>query len=131
VQTADVTTAVSGPALVEIFHEIERLRAEPPDAAELARVQSYATGTFVLGNASRGGLIGQLAFLELHGLPDSYLSDYVTRVQAVTPEDVRDTAQKYLDPARMSLVVVGDLDVVKPQLEAVPELAPLLKSASP
>jgi predicted Zn-dependent peptidase len=49
----------------------------------------------------------------------------------VTPEDVRDTAQKYFDPERMSLVVVGDLDVARPQLEAVPELAPLLKAAAP
>ena len=131
VQTADVTTAVTGPALAEIFREIDRLRSESPDAAELARVQSYATGTFVLGNASRSGLTAQLAFIELHGLPDSYLSEYVTRVQSVTPADIRDAAQKYLDPARMTLVVVGDLDVVRPQLDAVPQLAPLLKAAAP
>jgi zinc protease len=72
-------------------------------------------------------LIGQLAFIDLHGLPDSYLSSYVTRVEAITPEEVRATAQRYLDPAQMSLIVVGDLDVVKPQLTAVPELAALLK----
>jgi zinc protease len=123
VQTADVTTQFTGPALTEIYREIARLRAEPPDASELDRVKNYAIGTFVLGNASRAGLIGQLAFLDLHGLPESYLTDYVTRVQAVTPEQVRDAAQKYLDPARMTVVVVGDLDVVRPQLEQVETLA--------
>jgi len=127
VQTADVTTDVSGPALTEVFREIERLRTEAPSAEELDRVKGYITGTFVLGNASRGGLLGQLAFLELHGLPDSYLSEYVSRVESVTPEDVRNAAQTYLDPAKMSLIVVGDLDVVKPQLEAVPALAGLMK----
>ena len=86
------------------------------------------TGTFVLGNASRGGLVGQLAFLDLHGLPDTYLSDYVSRVQSVTPEQVRDAAKTYLDPAKMSLVAVGDLDVVKPQFDAVPPVAALLKN---
>jgi len=45
----------------------------------------------------------------------------------LTPEDVRNAAQTYLDPAKMSLIVVGDLDVVKPQLEAVPALAGLMK----
>ena len=128
VQTADVTTQYSGPAVAEIFKEIDRLRNEPPGAEELERVKSYMTGTFVLGNASRGGLIGQLAFLDLHGLPDSYLSDYVSRVQAVTPEQVRDAAKAFLDPSKMSLVAVGDLDVVKQQLEAVPPIATLLKN---
>jgi len=126
-QTADVTTAVTGPALTEIFHEIDRLRNEPPSAEELERVKSYMTGTFVLGNASRGGLIAQIAFLELHGLPESYLGEYVTRVQAITPEQVRDAAKTYLVPSRMTLVAVGDLDVVKPQLEAVSELGGSLK----
>src|SRR4030095_4979653 len=116
-QTADVTTAVAGPALSEVFKEIDRRRSEPPTAQELERVKSYITGTFVLGNASRGGLLGQLAFLELHGLPATYLSEYVSRVEAVTPEDVRTAVQTYLDAAKMSLILVGDLDVVKPQLE--------------
>src|SRR5262249_2652627 len=116
-----------GPAITEIFKEVERLRSELPTQEELDRVKSYVTGTFVLGNASRGGLLGQLAFLELHGLPDTYLSEYVSRVEAVTPEDVRTAAQTSLDPAKMSLIVGGDLDVVRPQLEQVPTLAGLLK----
>jgi predicted Zn-dependent peptidase len=128
VQTADVTTQYSGPAVAEIFKEIDRLRNEPPGAEELERVKSYMTGTFVLGNASRGGLVGQLAFLDLHGLPDTYLSEYVSRVQLVTPEQIRDAAKAYLDPSKMSLVAVGDLDVVKQQLEAVPPIATLLKN---
>lgn len=123
VQTADVTTQHTGAALDEIYREIARLRAEPPPPEELERVKNYAIGTFVLGNASRAGLIGQLASIDLHGLPESYLTEYVTRVQSVTPEQVRDAAQKYLDPARMTLVVVGDLDVVRPQLEQVQALA--------
>jgi zinc protease len=128
VQTADVTTQYSGPAVAEIFKEIDRLRNEPPGAEELERVKSYMIGTFVLGNASRGGLVGQLAFLDLHGLPDTYLSEYVSRVQLVTPEQIRDAAKAYLDPSKMSLVAVGDLDVVKQQLEAVPPIATLLKN---
>jgi predicted Zn-dependent peptidase len=122
VQTADVTTAATGPALHEIFSEIDRLRSEPPGAEELERVQSYMTGIFVLGNASRAGLISQMAFLELHGLPDSYLEQYVARVRAVTPEQVRAAARTYLDRTRMTLVAVGNPDVVQQQLDALPEL---------
>ena len=42
---------------------------------------------------------------------------YVDRVQAVTPAQVTDMAKKYLEPAEMTLVVVGDEKVVKEQVE--------------
>ena len=75
-QNADVTTAVTGPSLKEIFFEIDRLQAEPPTAQELQAVKNYAAGTFVLLNSTRGGIINQLQFVELHGLPETYLRDY-------------------------------------------------------
>lgn len=121
-QRADVTTQFTGPALAEIFKEIAELRSEPPPAEELARVKNYRIGTFVLNNATRNGLIGQLAFLNLHGLDRDYLTGFVSRLNAVTPEEVRDMALRYLDRNRMTLVVVGDLETVRPQLAALAEL---------
>jgi zinc protease len=116
VETADVTTANTGDSLKEIRSEIVRLRTEPPAASELAGIQNNLAGTFVVSNASRGGVIGQLAFVDRHGLGDDYLARYVDRVQAVTPEQVTAMARKYLDPEQMTLVVVGDEKVVKGQV---------------
>ena len=67
-------------------------------------------------NASRQGVISQLAFVDLHGLGDDYLAGYVKRVTAVTPEDVRRVAAEYLKADRMALVVVGDKKTIDPQL---------------
>jgi zinc protease len=116
VQTADVTTANTGDALREIRNEIGRLRTEPPKADELAGIQKNMAGTFVVRNASRSGVIGQLAFVDLHGLGDDYLVKYVDRVQAVTPAQVTDMARKYLDPEQLTLVVVGEEKVIKEQV---------------
>ena len=116
VETADVTTKVTGESLKEIFFEIERLRKEPPSADELRGIQNNLAGIFVVQNASRGGVIGRLAFVDLHGLGDDYLTGYVKRVMAVTPEDVRRVASEYLTPEKMTLVVVGDTKTVKEQL---------------
>jgi len=88
VEMADVTTAVTGASLKEIFFEIDRLRKEAPSAEELEGVQNYLAGVFVLRNSSRGGIGGQLANVDLHGLSDDYLTTYVKRIYAVTPEDV-------------------------------------------
>lgn len=122
-EVADVTTAVTGAALKEVLAEVERLRAEPPREEELRAVQAYLAGTFVLQTSDRDGLIARLRFVELHGLGERWLEDYVRNVRAVTPDDVRRMAQTWLDPARMTLVVVGDPAQVKEQLRPFGELA--------
>jgi len=116
VQVASVGTAVTGAALVEIFKEIDRLRAEPPSADELLGIQNYEAGMFVLQNSSRTGIVGQLSYLDLHGLPEQYLSEYVSNIYAVTPEEVQRIAAEYLRPDEMLLVVAGDRSQVARQL---------------
>lgn len=120
--SADVNTPDTAPALRETYREIAKLQAEPPSAEELKRIQNYRAGTFVIGSSSRGGLLGQLAFLNLHGLPDEWLTDYVRNVYAVTPEQVSAAARQYVDPARMTLVVVGDQKKIGRDLGALPQV---------
>jgi predicted Zn-dependent peptidase len=115
VQIADVTTDVTGPALKEIFYEIDRLQAEAPSEEELRGIQNYLAGVFVLQNSSPGGIIGQLAFLNLHGLPDSFLTEYVKNIHAVTPGDVQRIAQTYLRDSEMTIVITGDMKKISSQ----------------
>lgn len=125
-EQADVTTDSTGAALTEIFAEIERLRREPPTAAELKGFQNYRAGIFVIQNATRSALVNQLAFIDLHGLPDDYLTRYVERVYAVTPDQVTAAAREFIRPDQMTVVVVGDLTKIRAQLQAVPQVGPLM-----
>jgi zinc protease len=115
-EIADVTTAVTGPSLKEIFYEINRLQKEAPPEAELKGIQDYIAGLFILQNSSRQGIIGQLAFADLHNLGDDYLETYVKKVYAVTPEQVQQMAEKHLTPGKMTIVVVGDKSKIADQL---------------
>ncbi len=115
-EQADVTTKFTGASLTEIFNEIERLRREAPPADELAGIEKNLAGIFTLRNSSRGGIINQLQFVDEQGLADDYLTGYVRRVLAVTPAQVQRTAQRYLVPGRMAVVVVGDRKTVAEQL---------------
>jgi zinc protease len=117
VQSAEITTAVTGPALQEIFAEIDRLQAEPPSQAELSAMQSYMVGTFALRSFSRGSLINLFERVDVQGLPKDYLATYVKRVLAVTPDDVQRMAKKYLDDPRMTLVIAGDRKAIEAQIE--------------
>ncbi len=115
-QFASVTTAVTGASLKEIFYEIDRLQKSPPSADELKGIQNYLSGVFVLRNSSPGGIIGQLSFLDLQGLPDSYLTNYVKDLHAVTPDQVQETARKYLRMEDMIIVIAGDRKQIAKQV---------------
>lgn len=114
---ADVTTKDTGASLAEVVKEVELLRKEPPPAEELAGMQRFMSGTFVLTNSNRGGIINQLRFIDLFGLPDDWLRTYVQKVNAVTPEEVTRITRKYIDPTKMTLAVVGDRKTVEGQVK--------------
>ena len=116
-ENADVTTAQTGLSLKEIFAEIDRLQSAPPSEQELAGVQNYLAGTYILQNSSRGGITGQLEFIDLHGLPPTYPNTYVKRIYAVTAPQVMEMAKKYLQDDTATIVVVGDRKVIEEQVK--------------
>lgn len=108
VEDADVATAVTAESIKEILFETNRLRQEPVGDAELQGIKNYMSGIFVLQNSSNRGIVGQLAFVDLQGLSDTYLKTYVQNVNAVSSADLKRVAETYLDTDKMTIVVVGD-----------------------
>ncbi len=115
-ESADITSEHTLAALQEIEKEIKRLQNEPPSAEELKGIQNYLAGIFVLQNSSPSGIIGQLQFLDKHGLPDSYLTSFVKNINSITPQQVSDITRKYLDYKKMMIVMVGDESAIKKQI---------------
>ncbi|MBM4410654.1 MAG: insulinase family protein [Chloroflexi bacterium] len=117
VESADVTTPVTAPALDEILGEVDRLRASAPPIEEVASVANYVAGVFAIRGATLSGLLDHLEFLALHGLDDRYTAVYEERVRAVTPAELWRVARDYLRPERLTIVAVGDPDAVRPGLD--------------
>ena len=115
-ERADVTTEHTGASLNEIMKEVNLLRTTAPSKAELTGIQNYESGIFVLRNSSPFGIISQLSFVDFHGLDESYLTNYVKNVMAITPEQVQQVTQKYVNPQNMTVIVVGDRAKVESQL---------------
>ncbi|MEJ2456891.1 MAG: pitrilysin family protein [Novosphingobium sp.] len=122
-ESAAVTAESTGPAITEIYKEIRRMQDEPPTAAEVQGIKNYMNGTFVIGLASRKGMANSLAMLDLLGFGAGYMNAYVGKVSALTATDLQDAVKRELPIDKMSVVVVGPLDSVRPQLEKVPEIA--------
>lgn len=121
VLSAEVTGEHTAAALTEIFREIERLQREAPPDPELDAVKAYRSGLFVIANSSPNGVLGQLAFMNLHGLPDSFLTRWVASIHAVTPADVSDMAARFVRTERMTVVVAGDLNRIGDGVRALPQ----------
>ena len=122
----DVITAHTTESVVEILKQLKKLQSEPPSPEELKRTQNYRTGVFVIGASSRRGIVGQLTFLDLHGLPADWLRDYATRVYAVTPAQVSAVFARLLPADQLTYVIVGDSAKFVRELKALPELAPAM-----
>jgi predicted Zn-dependent peptidase len=125
-----VKAEVTGAALKELLVEIRRLRDEPVTAAELDDARDALVLSLPADFATAGATAGRLAELAVHGLPDDYWNHYAERVRKVTAEDVRRFAQTYLDPGKLTLVMVAHPDTVRAQLADLP-LGPLEMRAAP
>jgi zinc protease len=116
--TAEVRSPVTGDSLKEFFYELERIRSTPVSEKEIADAKSYLTGVFPIRLETQEGLTDQLVQIKMLNLPINYLATYRDNVQAVTIEEIRRVAEKYVRPDVAALVVVGDgasvLDQVKP-----------------
>jgi len=118
---AEVTSEHTAAAITEIFKEIDRLQREAPSEAELLAVKNYRSGLFVISNSSPNGVLGQFAFMDLHGLPDDFLTHWVARIHAVTPEAVSAITREYIRRERMTVVVAGDLATIGESVRKLPQ----------
>ncbi len=115
-ESADVTTEHTGASLMEIKKEIEKLQNEPPSKEEMDGIINYESGIYVLQNSTPEGIIGQMIFLDTHDLDESFLTNKVKNMHAVTPEKVQEMTKKYIKPENMTLIVVGDREKIENQI---------------
>src|SRR5262249_14075439 len=121
--TAGVQTDKTAEALTEFFNELNGiLKPIPPD--ELARAKNYVALRFPGTFETTGDMSRRLEDLIVFHLPDDYFSKYVENIQAVTAADVRRVAQKYIQPTRVAVVIVGDRKTIGPGIRAL-NLAPI------
>ncbi|MEQ8425484.1 MAG: insulinase family protein, partial [Cyclobacteriaceae bacterium] len=121
-EQADVTSEFTGASLQEIAKEIKLLQDTPPSKEETEGIQRYSAGIFVLQNSTPGGIISQLNFMDLHDLDDSFLTDRVKNIYAVTPEKISQMAKDNLKYEEMTLVVVGDKKLLENQIKRYEEM---------
>jgi len=114
---AETRNEVTGPAVEETIKEINRLRDELVPDPELELQRQYNVGNYLLSLENPARTAQRVQDIDLYGLPKDFYKTYAKRMAETTPQGVEDLSKKYLHPADLAIVVVGEAKDVKPQLE--------------
>ena len=93
-----------------VLEEVERIRTEPVENDELRNSIANFVETFSRNFSSAASTAGLFASDEYTGRDPAYLEVYRDNIASVTADDVLDVAQRYLDPAALVILVVGNLE---------------------
>jgi zinc protease len=108
-----VHTATTGRAIVESLAEIDGIRGgRPVTADELALGVAALTRGFARNFETGEQIARAVSQIALYDLPDDYFDLFVPAVEQVTADDVTRVAAGNLDPERLTVLVVGDVDAV-------------------
>jgi zinc protease len=115
---AAVNTEATVPAVKDFLGELERMRDERVADDELAAARDFLVGVFPLRFETPGAVVGALAGLVVHELPDDELARYRGEIEAVTVDDIAEAAANHLQLERAAIVLVGDADAFGAELDA-------------
>ncbi|MCA1591182.1 MAG: insulinase family protein [Acidobacteria bacterium] len=123
VVNAPVVTAATKESVVEVLKELRGIRGEiPVTPQELEFSKQAIIRGFPRGFETPEQIAGRMETVVTYDLPDDYYNAYIQRVQAVTLEDIKRVAERYVDPSRMAVVIVGDRRVIEQSLRSLEDL---------
>jgi zinc protease len=95
-----------------VIEEMERLRSAKVSAEELSVAINHAVETVPGRFSTAGQKAGQFATDFYTKLPADYWQTYRRRVSAVTVDELQRVARKYLQPDKLVILAVGDVDTM-------------------
>ncbi|REJ84830.1 MAG: insulinase family protein [Bacteroidetes bacterium] len=105
--STEVGADVTEKALTEIYFEIEKLRNDLVPESELRTVKNYMMGNHLKSIENAFHISDKFKSIYLSGLDYSYFDRFVRKLKSIRPDEIRELAVKYLDPAQMTELVVG------------------------
>lgn len=108
VAAAGVQSDKTVESLKEFFKELDGIK-QPIPADELKRAKNYEALGFPAGFEGTADMAGNLIQLVVYGLPETFFTEYVPKIQGTTAAEVLKAAAQYIQTDKFAVVVVGDL----------------------
>jgi zinc protease len=116
VVAAPVRNEVTRESVSEVLAELRRIRTGDIDERELDDTKNYLIGVFPATVQTASDVSGRLLDMELYGLPEDYFDRYRENIAAIGKAEVEHVAQKYIDPERVLIVIVGNAEQIREPL---------------
>jgi len=113
----DLRTEVTEGAMTEFWIEFNRMRDEKVPPAELDDARRAVVAGFALSLEHPEQLLNFAEQQKIYNLPADYWDNYPAQISAISADDVQRVSRKYVDPATMQVVGVGDAQKIRPVLE--------------
>ncbi len=113
----DLRTEVTDGAMTEFLRELNRIRDEKVPDEELDAARRSVVARFALSLESPQQLIGYAITRRAYSFPPDYWDKYPAQIVAIKSDDIQRVARKYINPATMQVVAVGDAGKIKTVLD--------------
>jgi len=115
--SSEVNRDDTADALREVFGELERYAGEGMTADEYAYLQNAIGQRDALRYETPGAKLGLLAEVLRYDLPLDYRQQQQALLRETPREALNELAGRLIDPANLAVVIAGDADAIRPQLE--------------
>lgn len=106
--TAGTKSQSTVEAVQAMLQQVRDLKTVPPTEAELRKAKDQLLNSYIFHYDSRAKILREQANLAFYGYPLDFIEKYRTGIEKVTASDVVRVAQKYIDPGKLAILVVGN-----------------------
>lgn len=110
---AKVRNEVTDSAIIQFMIEMKRIVNEKVTEQELQDIKNYMSGTFAYTLQDPQTIAKFAINIAKYNLPQDYYSTYLQRLNAVTVDDIKAVAEKYIKPENAYILVVGDKSIAE------------------
>jgi zinc protease len=102
-----------------ILDVVKTMQEGNPTDSELADTKTFVTGSYAGNRETPEATIGDLWLLETQSIPSNYQKLYLSEVTKTTAEQVKDVAENLIHDQGFVIVVVGEAEKIKADLQAI------------
>ncbi|MFT7204331.1 MAG: zinc protease [Algoriphagus sp.] len=113
---ASVRNEVTDSAVYEFIYEINKLVDEGVTQEELDMAKANLAGSFGRSLESPSTVANFALNIERYNLPKDYYATYLQKMNALTVEEVNQTAKNLIDPDKLYITAVGNASEIKDKL---------------
>ncbi len=117
---AQVRNSVTDSTVIQTMLELTKIRTVNVTSEELEIVKATYVGSFVRNIEKPETVAGYALNIQTNNLPEDFYETYLTKINAVTIEDIQRVAQKYFSADNARIIITGKALDVLPNLEKLP-----------